>query len=301
MAMSYTSLVAPKGTTGSIANWVNYTKLDLPVVLDEAQMLIYEVLRVREMRTEWTFGMTEGQASVALPSRFLDPIGEMIDAVNGARYTHLIETPVLERRYYEERSGTLGTDPFTTVLNSALVTIEMTGHDLTQDSTVTFANAPTLNGLVLTGAFPVTSITDADHYVIDLSASDDVASASGSGGGAGVTFVAQRLNDGSPSCWGIWDERIKFDSAFDAPATIKQLYYRQPRLLSATNLENFLTRRYPKLMRVATSAAAADFMKDDAEYQKHNTALLNLINDIASKDDMTYRGASFGTDTPYGR
>ena len=47
MAMTYTSLVAPKGTTGSLANWVGYSKLDTETVLDEAQSLLFHLLRVR--------------------------------------------------------------------------------------------------------------------------------------------------------------------------------------------------------------------------------------------------------------
>jgi hypothetical protein len=33
-------------------NWVSYSKLDAPTILDEAQSLIYGILRCREMRTE---------------------------------------------------------------------------------------------------------------------------------------------------------------------------------------------------------------------------------------------------------
>lgn len=299
MVMTYTSLVASKGTTGSIANWVNYSKLDLPVVLDEAQALIYEVLRVREMKKEWVFGVVAGQSAVSLPTRFLDPVGDMLDIVNQTQYAHLIEGQINERRAYEQVTGSFGTNPFTTTLDSSLVSVGKTAHDITQDSTVTIAAATAVAGITLNGAFPVVSVTDANNYVIDTG--DTLANAATTGGGAVATFTAQRMVDGSPSCWSVWNEQIKFDVAFDAPATMKQLYFRQPELLSATNLSNFLTVRYPKLVRVATSAAAADFMKDDAEYNKHNTALLNLIQTTAAADDMIYRGASFGTETPYGR
>lgn len=296
MVMTYTSLVAPKGTTGSIANWVNYTKLDLPAVLDEAQSLIYEVLRVREMKTEWTFGVIAGQSAVALPSRFLDPVGEMFDLTNQTRYSHLIEGQISERRVYEAVTGTLGTDPFTTTLDSSQVSVVDTAHDLTQDSAITIAGATAVGGLTLNGTFPIVSITDANTYVIDTG--DTLATSAATGGGAGATYTANRLIDGSPASWGVWNEQIKFDTAFDAPAAMKQLYYRQPALLSSSNLSNFLTVRYPKLIRVATNAAAADFMKDDAEHTKHSTALVNLIQITAATDDMIYRGASFGTETP---
>jgi hypothetical protein len=46
MAMTYNSLTAAKGTSGAVATWVAYTKLDVPVIVDEAQALIYMALRV---------------------------------------------------------------------------------------------------------------------------------------------------------------------------------------------------------------------------------------------------------------
>ena len=91
---------------------------------------------------------------------------------------------------------------------------------------------------------------------------------------------------------------MKFDTAFDTQTTLKQLYYRSPVLLSASNQSNWLVNRYPMLMRIACMAAAANFMKDDTEYQKQVGALNNLIGTIAAENDMGYRGMEFGTDTP---
>src|SRR5579885_2159622 len=77
MPMSYTSLTAPKGTSGAIATWVNYTLLDVPVIVEEAQALLYASLRTREMIAEYVFSVPSGNAYVALPQRFLDPIGRI--------------------------------------------------------------------------------------------------------------------------------------------------------------------------------------------------------------------------------
>lgn len=299
MSMSYTTLVAPKGTTGSILNWVGYSKIDVTTVLDEAQSLLYQILRVREMRDEWVFGFAVSQASVALPARFLDPIGRIYDATNQTYYEHLTEGSILSRRVYDPLTGTLGSNPFTTVLGTGQVSVAQSAHGLTQDSTFTTPNAPTQNGLVLTGTFPVVSVTDANNFVIDAGdVSDTVATASGTGGGAGVTYSANRLVTGSPNCWSVWKEQLKLDMASDVTFVGKLLYYRQPKLLSDTNLTNFITTRYPKLLRVACLAAAAEYMKDDGEYQKQLAALNNIIQTTAAFDDLSYRGASIGTDTP---
>lgn len=299
MAISYNTLVAPKGTTGSLLNWIGYTKVDVSTVLDESQTLLYQMLRVREMRTEYTFGMAIGQANVALPTRFLDPIGKLYDTTNVTDYDQVEQTSVLKARAYSSLSGTLDNSPFTTTNGSSLVACANVAHGLNQDSTITIAAGGTLNGLTLNGSFPVVSITDANHFVIDAgSGSDTVASASGNGGGNGITWTANNLISGSSTRWAIWDEEMKFDTAFDQAAVCKLLYFRQPLLLSATNQTNFLTVRYPNLLRVACLAAAAQYMKDDTEYSKNVQALTGLIGSIAAADDLSYRGATFGTDTP---
>lgn len=293
--MDYTSLTASKGTAGSILNWVGYSKLDAPTLLEEAQSLIYQFLRVREMRKEWVFGVSVGQASVDLPSRFLDPIGKVCDETNSIEYDHLIETKLQSRRTYDDIASTaLGTDPFTTVSGSGLVTVAKTAHGISQDSIVTIAGASAVNGITPNGTFPVDSVTT-NAFVIDTGGT---ANANGSGGGSAASYTGSNLVQGSPRAWAIWDDAVKFDFAFDAAAVMKLLYYRLPDLLSASNPTNFLTIKYPKLLRVATTAAAAEFMKDDGEYQKGLAALQSLIQQTAVADDYSYRGASFGTETP---
>lgn len=300
MTITYNTLVAPKGTTGSLLNWIGYTKVDVPTVLDESQVLIYQMLRVREMRTEFTFAMAAGQASVALPTRFLDPIGKVLDTTNSTDYDQRIQSEVLAARSYDTSlAGTLDNSPFTTTAGSPLVTVADVGHGLNQDGVITIPAGGIINGLTLNGSFPVTSVTDANHFVVDAgSNSDTVASASGNGGGNGIAWTANNLISSSPTRWGVWDEMMKFDAAFDQPAVCKLLYFRQPKLLAADNQSNFLTNRYPNIIRVACLAAAAQYMKDDEEFNKNVQALTNLIGSIAAADDMSYRGATFGTDTP---
>lgn len=295
MAMTYTTLTGSKGTPGSILNWVGYSKLDVPTTIDEAQSLIYGLLRVREMRTEWTFGVNVGQSEIALPDRFLDPIGRLYDITNSGYYPHKIETDIISARAYNAESGNLGTDPFTTTISSSLVNVQQTGHDFTQGSTFFASGANAVGGLALNSAFPVVAVVDANNFTIDTGT---VATSTATGGGSAVTYTGNVLISSSPSRWTIWDEKVKFDTAFDTQTTFKQLYYRSPALLSSSNQSNWLTNRYPLLMRIACMAAAANFMKDDTEYQKQVSALNNLVGTIAAENDMGYRGMEFGTDTP---
>lgn len=296
MAMSYTTLTGGKGAAGSIMNWVSYSRLDVGTVVDEAQSLLYTMLRVREMRTEWTFGLLAGAAHIALPDRFLDPIGRLFDLTNVTDYGHKIESDIMKDRAYDSSpNGALGANALSFTINSSQVTVNKPAHGLNQDSTFFISGATAAAGITANGAFPVVSITDADNFVIDV---DTQASATITGGGSAMTYTANNLIAATPSRWSVWDEQLKFDVALVDPITFKLLYYRSKPLLSASNPTNFLTNRYPLLMRKACQAASADYMKDDTEYQKQVTALGGLIQTVNAQDDMIYRGAEFGTDTP---
>lgn len=299
MVMTYTSLVAPKGTTGSLANWVNYTKLDLPTILDEAQSLLFQMLRVREMLTEWTFALAVGESEKALPERFLDPASDIYLMAYGLKVKPTFPQHVTDRRFFDNTlAGALGADPFATTAGSSLVQVTEADHLLTQGSTLTIAGATSVGGLTLNGAFPVVSLIDDDTLVIDAGAAAD---ATATGGGAAATYGADKLIEGCPSTCALWDEKIKFDVALDQASSARVLMYRAPALLSASNQSNWLTNRYPKLLRVACQAAAADFMKDSEEYTKCVTALQGLIQSTSAENDLQYRGASLGTDNPDGR
>lgn len=295
--MTYTSLTGNKGVPGSIMNWVSYSKLDQVTVVDEAQSLIFGILRVREMRTEWTFGLAEGQCQIALPSRFLDPIGRLFDITHGMEMPHKIESDIIFARVYDPSpSGELGSFPFTCTIGSSRVAVFLPGIDLNQGGTITITNAGSpLGNVDFNGTFPIVDSIDTDTIIIDV---DILADTAGVGGGESATYTANNLISGSPSRWSIWDEQVKFDTAFDTATQFKQLYYRSPLPLSSTNQSNWLTNRYPMLMRKACQASAADFMKDDAEYEKQVKGLTALIASTAVGDDLSYRGAEFGTDTP---
>lgn len=291
MAMTYSSLTGSKGTSGSIANWVSYTLLDIPPVLDEAQSLIFSLLRTREMLTERSFYMPVNGAFVALPDRFLDPIGRIyLSSINiGVR--HKDSGFIQNNRNYTETSGTLGTNPFTTVASSNSVTVALASSGFAQDSVFYTSGATAFNGVTISGTFPITAIAaSGNSFTIDISVLGTTPSGSGSGGGSAVAYICDQIVTGIPSWWGIWDEQIKFDVAFAQASLCKLQYYQSLPLLSTTNTTNFLTNRYPQLIRVATNAAAADFMKDDSEYQKAMTRLSAIVQGINVENDGQLRG-----------
>src|ERR1051326_2916138 len=120
--MTYATLVGDKNTAGSIARWVNYSKLDADQILQEAQSLIYSMLRVREMRAHLNFSMRQGGDRVALPTGFLDPIGQISFLGTGAKAEQRYPNFIQRRRVYTESSGSLGGNPFTTPSGSAFFT-----------------------------------------------------------------------------------------------------------------------------------------------------------------------------------
>lgn len=79
MALTYTQLVADKNTDGSIKNWLNYSLLPVETILTQAQALIYERLRVREMQVEGPFPILAAADNADLPAGFLDPIQLLLD------------------------------------------------------------------------------------------------------------------------------------------------------------------------------------------------------------------------------
>jgi hypothetical protein len=298
MAMNYADLVADKSTAGSIANWFNYSRLDLPNVLEEAQKLLYQHLRVREMRSAWTFGLKEGRSRIALPSDFLDPSGVMLCPSKYLKPTLKPQSYVEEARTWEEfTAATLGADPFTATSGSRNVVVADVGHDLTEGSIITFYDSTAVGGLDLNdNGFPIIALPDDDSFTIDA---QSAASSSGAGGGSGVTYDGSKLLAGYPDCWAIGDDGyVMFDVAMNELMRFRLPCYRMPALLSASNSTNFLTTRYPHLLRAATMAKAANMQKDSDEYSKHMKELLLLIQDVQAKDDLSYYGAEIATDTP---
>jgi hypothetical protein len=201
MAMTYTTLIADKTTAGSIKRWVNYSQLDVEQVLVEAQALIYQTLRVREMRYEFdNLALASGDFYAALPSGFLDPIA-LQDITNNIELQLRPEANIVRARSYD--SGSL------------------------------------------------------------------------------IESIPQR--------YAIYDEKLQFECAYDSAATLNLVGFKKPDDLSESNSTNFLTNRYPHLLRVACLAQAYDFMSNQTKYQNNLTMLSALIDKTNAESDLSYR------------
>lgn len=298
--MSYPSLIASKGTAGAIATWVAYNNIDTVTVLEEAQSIIFQSLRIREMRTQYVFGLSAGQSKIALPARFLDPIGRIRDN-QGLYYRHKSESDVIANRSFQAVSGgSLGSNPITTgAINSSQFNVTIANHGLTQGSDVTLAGLTSpIDGINVNGTFPVEAVVDVNTITCSSPLGDEAAAGDVTGGGASGAWSGNLLIETLPGIWSIFDEAIQFDGAFNQAVQCRLPYFRSPPLLSTTNPTNFLTSRFPSLVRTATCAAAAAYMKDDTEEQKWLQKLSLLVDATNVESDLSYRGAEFGTDTP---
>lgn len=297
MAMSWTSLTGAKTVAGSIAKWVNYTLLDAETTVDEAQALIYTMLRCREQRTAYHFTMTQGMSYIALPARFLDPIGRIRQDSIASAVRHTDHGFLTANRFFTETSGTLGASPLTVTIGSTTATVALTAHGFSQGSKFYTTGASAVGGVTIVGTFEITGVAT-DTFTIDIS-SVGTPTSSATDGGSAVVYTCNNLNQGSPQWFSIWDERIYFDCAFDQQTTCQLNLYQSLPLLSASNTTNFLTNRYPHVMREACMAAAADFQKDSTEYQKHMQALGAKIQRAQVENEMgDMRGIEVESDTP---
>lgn len=298
MAMTYNSLVAPKGTAGSLLNWIGYSKVDITTVLDEMQALIYSLLRVRDMRFQWVFGVPVGGCKVALPKRFLDPRGRLVDNF-GNRYRHRTESSVTDGRMYDNSpAGNFLANPFKTgAINSGIITATLAAHGFNQGADITIAGSTVVDGVTINGTSLVTSIIDPNTFTFAVL---DAAATAGNvtGGGSGASYTANNLISGSPNQWAIWDGFLQFDLAFDTATQFRLMCMKSLPLLSASNQSNILTDRYPHLIREAGIAAAAAFMKDTEQFNLHQGILAQLIQSINAESDMEYMGADLDTETP---
>lgn len=199
MSITFTVLTGTKTTAGSLANWVNRSDLPTSIILAEAEAMIYETLRVREMTAREVLTFPAATQTVALPTGFLDPISY---------------------RPYEWGA------PLPFVFEDAL--------DEARDATGT-------------------------------------------------------LQTGSPSKWAIVGETAYVDVLPSAAFSGILLYYKTPTALSGSNETNFLTVRYPSLLRYACMAKAYEHMKaaDAANYlalAMQSIAAANASNEMWRRD-----------------
>ena len=198
--MNYATLIADKATAGSIRSWINHSLLDVVQIIEEAEALLAQTLRVREMRASTLLALAAGESTKALPAGFLDPIS-LRDVTNQITLRLRAEADLEDLRRYD--------------------------------------NA------VLAG--------------------------------------------GTPGTYAIFDEALQFELQYDAAASLRLVYFKKWTPLSVSNT-NFLTDRYPHLLRTACLAQAHAFRNNDTRAQLELQKLASLVQRTNAESDLSYRG-----------
>jgi hypothetical protein len=94
------------------------------------------------------------------------------------------------------------------------------------------------------------------------------------------------LDDGDPAYYALYDELINFDCKTTIQWRLRTLFYKQPDYLADSNPTNFLTKRYPHLLRMACLATGARFNDDEARFTREQQLLFAEISNIAVEDEM---------------
>jgi hypothetical protein len=104
------------------------------------------------------------------------------------------------------------------------------------------------------------------------------------------------LEEGEPDCYGIWDEAFQFNLKTPAAIVARLLHNRRLPYLGRTNPTNFLTTRYPNLLRVACLMHAADGIQDDEQYARWKQRTDELIAKANVEADLGMRGRDFDSE-----
>jgi len=100
------------------------------------------------------------------------------------------------------------------------------------------------------------------------------------------------VEDGTPSCWTIIGTTAYIDATIDDSDNYsgRLMYYAQPTALSVSNTTNFLTTRYPKLLREMSMAFAYQHMKDTQRSQEYLAYAMAGILEANKTNEMWRRG-----------
>jgi hypothetical protein len=104
------------------------------------------------------------------------------------------------------------------------------------------------------------------------------------------------LPDGLPTYWADIDGEMQFNAAADQAYTAKFVYFKKPTALGTGNTTNWLTDRYPTLLRRTCLMFAAEARKEYEIMDREEARALQMIEEIKQESDLGLRGfeADFG-------
>lgn len=98
------------------------------------------------------------------------------------------------------------------------------------------------------------------------------------------------MPEGVPSYWCDFDETIQFDTKADQTYTAKMVYFKTPTALGVSNETNWLTVKYPHLLRQVCRMFAAIERKEMDTVQMAELRAYQTIDEIKIESDLAMRG-----------
>lgn len=127
--------------------------------------------------------------------------------------------------------------------------------------------------LAIPGYVPTVKLIDAERFRNGLGWDTDAA-----------------LPEGLPTRWADIEQTMHFDVRADQAYTAKLVYFKEPEALSASVETNFLTDRYPTLLRRVCLMFASEARKEYDLMDRSEIKALELIEQIKAESDLSYRG-----------
>lgn len=100
-------------------------------------------------------------------------------------------------------------------------------------------------------------------------------------------------SSGTPSAFSVMGKTMRFDVAADRDMSGVLFYYARPAPLSASNETNFLTEKFPSLLRYAMLYFAYEHMKDQALGQEYMAKYAGQLRSARAVDDLNKMGMWF--------
>lgn len=108
---------------------------------------------------------------------------------------------------------------------------------------------------------------------------------------AGITYSSGTTRTtGVPTQYYTDGTSIHFNIVANAIYNYEMIYFNEPAPLTSTNAENFLTKRYPRMLLAATCAFANEYLKDDAEKAYWTQIALAEIDQAMRESDFERQG-----------
>lgn len=90
---------------------------------------------------------------------------------------------------------------------------------------------------------------------------------------------------------------INFNLVANAIYNYEMIYFNEPAALTSSNSENFLTKRYPRMLLAATCAFANEYLKDDAEKAYWMQIVVAEIDQAMRESDFERQGTLLTVET----